>query len=879
MRHILASILLLIFFSCQTDSIDNQGSAQENDDSIVITWELIKNEPDAEGNPLQIAQFTIHNTGTDILNGNWVLYFNQISGPITGASLTGGAKLEHINGDFFRLIPSEKFKPLRPNDKAVIKYKGHNWAIKNSDAPAGLYLVFRDETGKEGQPILVENYKILPFGRAEQLNRMPADKFPIPTSEYRYAQNTKLTELESAALLPLVPTPLEVSRGKGTLIIDDSYTICYPDGLGKEADYLQTHFESIGLKIKKQKGGNCFEQSISLIDNPNFNNGKDSEAYKLMIEKDKRQIKIEANAPVGVFYGIQSLKALIPNEYLRGENDLLEIPVINIEDAPRFSYRGLHFDVARNFHGKETVKKLLSLMATYKLNKFHFHITDDEGWRLQIAGLPELTEIGARRGHTLTEKTHLQPAYGSGPFTKNSNSTGSGFYTAGDYKEIIQYAQQLHIEVIPEIDLPGHARAAIKAMEGRYRKLLSEGKEAAASAYLLSDLEDESVYSSAQVYDDNVICVCKESVYTFIEKVVDELIMLHQEANVPLNIIHTGGDEVPVGAWEKSPVCATFIRNNPTVKGDKIGLTNYFIDRFGKILQERGLITGGWEEIALTIDVDEEGHHISKVNPQFLNNNFQPYVWNAVFGWGGEDIAYQLANAGYPVVLCNASNLYFDLSYGKDPADAGLYWAGFVDTRKVYEFVPYDLFKTATMGKFGESLDPVELSKGKKKLSLEAQKNILGIQGELWSETFINNERLEYSTYPKLLGLAERAWAVQPDWAIMESQQDRMKALEKDWNQFANTLGQKELNRLDYINGGVKYRIPPPGAKIEDGKLFANIAFPGLLIRYTVDGSEPTEKSSLYDQPFEIVGDVKLKAFSKGGNTSHTVLIKKDLAN
>ena len=149
-------------------------------------------------------------------------------------------------------------------------------------------------------------------------------------------------------------------------------------------------------------------------------------------------------------------------------------------------------------------------------------------------------------------------------------------------------------------------------------------------------------------------------------------------------------------------------------------------------------------------------------NSQFVNNNFLPFVWNSIFGWGGEDIAYQLANLGYKVVLCNASNLYFDLAYDKDPENAGLYWAGFVNTRTAYDFVPFDLFKTAQMGLFGEDIDIAELEKGKIKLNPAAQKNVVGIQGQLWSEGLINTERLELATFPKLMGLAERAWQYNP---------------------------------------------------------------------------------------------------------------------
>ena len=468
----------------------------------------------------------------------------------------------------------------------------------------------------------------------------------------------------------------------------------------------------------------------------------------------------------------------------------------------------------------------------------------------------------------------MQPAYGSGPFV--SSVQGTGFFTKADYIEIVKYANERHIEVIPEIDLPGHARAAIVAMKVRHEKLLAANKKAEADQYLLHDPNDQSEYLSVQYFNDNVISVCQESTYNFLEKIVQELISMHQEAGAPLKIVHTGGDEVPAGVWEKSPACAELLKNNKKIVGTKIGLTNYFLKRFSEILNKNGLVTGGWEEIALKI---EDHDHSRTPNPEFIDSNFLPYVWNAVPGWGGEDIAYQLANVGYPVVLCNASNLYFDMAYDKDSEEPGFYWADFVDTRKVWAFVPFDFFKTVTMGRFGEELKEAELAKGKITLSAKGKANILGIQGELWSETLINPERLEASSLPKLLGLAERAWAAQPEWASEVNVKKRFEKLETDWNQFANTLGQKELPRLDYLHGGYSYRIPPPGAIVENGKVYANTAFPGMTIRYTLDGSEPNLKSAEYTEPFVIKGTAKLKAFSASGTASRTVGVEKQLEN
>jgi len=179
----------------------------------------------------------------------------------------------------------------------------------------------------------------------------------------------------------------------------------------------------------------------------------------------------------------------------------------------------LHMDVSRNFQTKETILRFLDLLAFYKVNHFLFYTTEDEGWRLEIDGLPELTQVGAQRQHTSGKDTPvLHPAYGSGPNANADGKYGSGYYTKADFIEILKYANERHIKVIPEVNLPGHARAAIKAMEARYERLMKEGKTAEANEYRLIDPNDKSEYLSAQGYRDNVVCVGQESTYHFLRK-------------------------------------------------------------------------------------------------------------------------------------------------------------------------------------------------------------------------------------------------------------------------------------------------------------------------------------------------------------------------
>ena len=207
-------------------------------------------------------------------------------------------------------------------------------------------------------------------------------------------------------------------------------------------------------------------------------------------------------------------------------------------------------------------------------------------------------------------------------------------------------------------------------------RLEAMGDHDAAIEYALDDPEDQSVYRSVQGWNDNVINVCQDSTYQFLDKVVTEVRAMYVEAGVPLELFHIGGDEVPEGVWDKSPICSE-LSTSQGISGRQ-QLTGYFLNRMDEILSRQGLTLAGWEEVALVVNHDGT---TKTPNPAFVGRGFLPYAWSAIWGEGGEQTAYRLANAGYKVVLCNASNFYFDLAYDKDPEEVGADWAGFVDTR------------------------------------------------------------------------------------------------------------------------------------------------------------------------------------------------------
>jgi len=834
-----------IISGCDMDSGHFSGTDVAND--IEITWELLGN--DLNGQNRYKAAFTITNNGELTLgNSNWSIYFNFRHNYLYGTA-TGGANIRFINGNFFELSPTDEFE-LAPGETVTIEYEGNGRIIKNDRAPSGLYIVFTDRDGNE-EIAVINNYSVNPV--------TPEQAGPdVPDAESRYFDNKHQTLWDSSDFIRIVPEPLEMVVADEHVALNETFRIFYEEGLHFEADYLgkflmQLTGDEPDIELNDDSGPGI----ISLKTDPQSVNSISEESYQLDISGD-HGISIRGNGNQGVFYGIQSLLNLVPPEAFREPVESLSLPIASVTDTPRFPYRGMHLDVSRNFSSKESVIKLLDIMAFYKLNKLHFHLTDDEGWRLQIDGLPELTDVGAFRGHTLDDSEHLHPSYGSGPSPDPNFLYGSGYYTREDYMEIIQYAHERHIEVIPEFDVPGHARAAKRAMDARYTRLMDEGRAEEAMEFLLLDPEDQSEYRSIQNYHDNVINVCIESAYRFYEVVIDDVIAMHEEAGVPLNTIHMGGDEVPSGVWEQSPACERLIAESDQVDSHE-DLMDYYLSRLQEIHTERDVNIAGWQEIG--IFSDEDGEHQAK--PEFAGQNMIIYSWDN-FRTINLDIGNKMANAGYPVVLSNSTNLYLELAYENDPAEPGDYFAGFVSTQKVFEFKPFNFL--ADIDYSGDrTLEPLEPG---------ARENILGMQGHLWSEPIIGPDSLEYFYAPEILALAERAWVSQPEWEMMDDKSQRQNLLMDDWNRFANALGQVELPRMDYLFGGYNYRLPPPGAVIRNGVLYANSAFPGLEIRYTTDGSYPDWNSDLYHDPVAVEGTVKLRTFDTNGRGSRVTVIE-----
>jgi len=850
--------LIVPIFALACNQMKQRGTSDKSD--IILSWSFQGNNAE-QG--YYSAAFVLENQGeTTLSDKGWNLYFNQQGLGVINESVTGNVKIEHINGDLLKITPLEGFK-LEPGASVEIAYRKPGSLLLESEAPLHPYMVF--ESDEEGIPgaIASVDYNIMPFPALEKFYPA-AMNIVLPEASWVYKQNKASTLLKEDKTGLVLPTPANEVHFDDVISLKKDLRIYYQEGLETEAAYLSEMLKQVrGSAPEIQQWTESEPGMIRLhIDN----NLHAPESYQLLVDAEEG-IVIVGKDRAGAFYGIQTFLSLLPVKAWADPNPTLEVKSVYITDRPAFAYRGFHLDIARNFIEPDDIKKLIRVMAYYKLNKLHLHMTDDEGWRLEIPSLPELTDVGAHRGHTMDERDHLIPAYGSGPNPDPVGNHGSGYLSRETFIELLKFADAHHVEVIPEINFPGHARAAIYAMEARYDRLMNEGKEEEAAKYRLIDPEDASIYNSAQNFDDNVICVCTEGPYRLFETVVDELLAMYEEAGLTLEIVHTGGDEVPRGVWEGSPNCQAFMEEHPEI-GNFENLQAYFGSRIFEILEKKELVMGGWEEIVMK--KNEEGKWIP--NPEFVGKAMLPYVWNSIYE--NLDLGNRLANAGFDLVLCNVNSFYFDLAYTHHPAERGLYWGGFVNTRSSFDFIPFDVFKSTFTDKWGNPYDPLTDFKGMTRMSVNAYNRVVGLQAELWSETVKGGTMAEYYYLPKLIGFAERAWVGQALWGRTSDQAERVAAMDKDWNRFANIVGQREMRRLDYLHGGFNYRLPPPGAVIEDGKLHANIDFPGLEIRYTTDGTEPEPGSPLYTKPVEVSGEVMLRSFDTRGRSSRVSVVE-----
>jgi hexosaminidase len=786
--------------------------------------------------------FTVKNSTDFNFDSTWSLHWNQQSSTVNGESVPDNLKFEYVSGQSYNILSFVKDYNLNSGDSVSIDLNQIGVVNRKSDLPVGGFIVLNDEVLDVK---FTYNWK----------NAKGIEKLDAPSSKDRYNLYASSNLLAKSELEIIIPTPSEIIILEGESSLKSEYKVFVDQSLRLDINTVKSLFaENFNIDLNNSKNYDISVQYIdSLIE----------ESYKLSINENK--ILIEASDKAGALYGLQSLKQLFLASSL--ENNMLKH--MNISDSPRFSYRGMLLDISRNFYGPDKIKQILDYLSFFKINHLDFRLTDDEGWRLEIPGLEELTEVGSKRAYTKDEFESLIPMYGSGP---DINSTGSGYLSRIDFIEILKYADHRNIKIIPQISYPSHMRSAIISMNVRYQKYMKQGNQAEAEKYLLSDPDDESEYYSAQGFDDNIACICRESAFTFYDKVIDEIYLMYQEAGVELNKFGVAADELPYGAWQKSPICNQFMEDN-SITGDYNALYEIMQRRvYDKILSYNATMTG-WDDILLKLT--DKNQSETRIKDFFKGDDILLFVWKNDWGQGRQDMIYKYANLGYKTVMSNSSAFYFDMVDDKDLDNVGLSWSGYADYKDMWTVDVFDIFNDSYgVEKNNISKEYIESSE---KLNPSNRDNIIGIQSQIWSETIRNEDILDYMFMPNIIVFSQKAWSQDPEWMKVSDKSKRGITLDYEWNKFTNTIGQRVLPIVDNIFGGLNYDLPKPGGIIKNDSLYANSVFPGLNIKYTLDGSLPNIESMNYNNPVKLNQDdiVNLRLFDNKGRGGYPIQVDK----
>lgn len=536
------------------------------------------------------------------------------------------------------------------------------------------------------------------------------------------------------------------------------------------------------IKTESKKGDVCLLTDASL----------DSEAY--LLEITSKKIRIYASDVQGFFYALQSIRQLLPAaiEGTQVVNALWAVPAMTITDRPRFSYRGLMVDVSRFFTPKENLLRIIDCMAMLKLNKLHLHLTDDNGWRIEIKRYPLLTEIGSRR----VERPGA-PFFARRNARQGEPTVEKGFYTQDDIREIVSYAMARHIEVIPEIEMPAHSNAAL-----------------ASYPLLACPVVDKYIGvlpGLGGAHADIIYCAGNDSVYTFLEGVIDEIVDLF-----PSRCIHLGGDEAWKVNWKKCPRCqarmkAEGLKNEEDLQG-------YFMARMARYVQSKGREVMGWDELTNT-DIPEDA---------------------IIFGWQGRgQAALKAAKLGHRFVMTPALILYLIRYQGPQ-------W-----------FEPLTYFGNNTL-KDVYDYEPVQ-----KEWSPAVEKLLMGVQASLWTEFCNKPEDVDYLLFPRLSALAEGAWTQtdRKDW------QTYLKAMDR-FNEHIAAKG------IVYARSmyNIQHTVTPVDGQLQ---VKLECVRPDVQIHYTTDGKEPDLQSALYSEPLRLTTSKTVKAatFANGEQIGKTLVL------
>ena len=579
----------------------------------------------------------------------------------------------------------------------------------------------------------------------------------------------------------IIPKPLQLKINSGQFKLNEHTQIIVNSDNEKVKNVVAYFVAQLNiatgysLKTISFSEQNGVENSIEFTNN-NIDSSLGDEGYTLKSDKNKITI---TGSPSGLFYGVQTLFQLMPNEIYGSEkaaNIDWTVPSVEIKDKPRFKWRGMHLDASRFMFSVSFIKKYIDYIAMHKMNTFHWHLTDDQGWRVEIKKYPRLTKVGAWRKGTTSPELNKPDVLDGKPY--------GGFYTQDEIRDVVKYAEEKFITIVPEIEMPGHSLAALAS----YPNLSCTGGPF-------------EVRPNWGVFHD-VYCIGNDSVFTFLENVLTEVMELF-----PSKYIHIGGDEAPKERWEKCPKCQLRIKQEGLK--DEYELQSYFTSRIEKFINSKGRQIIGWDEI--------------------LEGGLAPNA--AVMSWRGIEGAISAAKQKHYSVMCPKSHCYFDFYQGNAEEEPKAV-RGLITLEKTYSFEPI----------------PQELSK-------EEQKYILGVQGNVWTEFIKTGDEVEYMAFPRMCALAEVAWSPKEKRSLPG---------------FLNRLD-VHFGRLDELE--IDYRWPRlDGAKrknvfIDEFKVDFKSKRKNIEIRYTIDGTVPAERSTLFTKPFTVSESttINVTEFSSNG--------------
>ena len=488
---------------------------------------------------------------------------------------------------------------------------------------------------------------------------------PAPTAQANYE------------VIPM-PQSITLSNSDNQFVLHSGTLISYTSGnedMARNAQFLQTYLtDQLGYTLRIEPG--IASEGIVL----KLNEGQASEGYTITVDADR--VLVEATSPAGIFYGIQTIRKAVPVEM----GAVVGLPAGIITDAPRFAYRGAHLDVCRHFFSVDSVKTYIDMLVLHNMNKFHWHLTEDQGWRMEIKQFPKLTEIGSVRNGTMIRKD----------WNSNDSIQYGGFYTQDECREIVKYAADRYITVIPEIDMPGHMVAAVTA----YPELGCTG----------GPYEVRTIWGVSE----ELLCAGNEKVYDFVDKVLDEVMDVF-----PSKDIHIGGDECPKTEWEKCPKCQSKIKALGLKKDDRFTaeqkLQAYFTKHVDEYLTKHGRNAIGWDEI-LEGGVSENA---------------------TVMSWRGESGGIEAARLKHRVIMTPNTYCYFDYYQSKDRDNEPFAIGGFLPIKHVYDYEPL----------------PANLTP-------EEQSYIWGVQCNVWTEYIPAFSQVQYMMLPRGAALSEVQWSL-----------------------------------------------------------------------------------------------------------------------